>query len=218
MWIMLIKKLPTRPSPPKLAIFWSTPWPDPKYVEAQAEDRDYADDPLPSPTDLRLPDNIGMGHEHNWAGARRTLFAERELRVFPDEFSVLDEERMTIYILSADASHDLVPEGVAEERLVETALDGDTKPIYEAALIDGCNHAEALATALGQDITVPNAEFPPLGWYRCKPEYARIYCTESEMVEDRSSADEEIVPQKTVKLRGSAWARKLLKQLTGDWK
>ena len=32
MWIMLIKKLGTNPSPPKLSIFWSMPWPDDKYA------------------------------------------------------------------------------------------------------------------------------------------------------------------------------------------
>lgn len=30
MWIILIKKLPTKPSPPKLSMFWSTPWPGPE--------------------------------------------------------------------------------------------------------------------------------------------------------------------------------------------
>lgn len=28
MWIMLTTKLPTNPSPPKLSMFWSVPWPD----------------------------------------------------------------------------------------------------------------------------------------------------------------------------------------------
>lgn len=209
MWIMLIKKLPVKPSPPKLSIFWSVPWPaegeigvhaglcqicgqKPKkgrYKNATAT-CDCGTPTLVTPDDNDIRDPTGFGREPNWVGARKIRYQGKDIRVFPHEFSKLKSENMRLYILGDDESdgdtrsHELVPEGVAEQEMVKAILDGETRPIYDQALGDGCTTAQAMAVAMGIDITLPDAEFPPLGWYRCRPEYASAYCWDWEMKEE----------------------------------
>ncbi|GAI54447.1 unnamed protein product, partial [marine sediment metagenome] len=78
-------------------------------------------------------------------------------------------------------AHALVPESVAEETMIHKVLEKGQREIYEAALIDGCTEAQATATALGQDVTLPDWKFPPIGWYKPNFEYARYFCYEGEL-------------------------------------
>jgi len=40
-----------------------------------------------------------------------------------------------------------------------------------------------MATALGEDITLPDWKFPPIGWYKPNPAMAIYYCDPWEMKE-----------------------------------
>jgi hypothetical protein len=224
MWIIITKKLNTPVSPPKLSIFWSTPYVDAAKAAKQAETWKRYNTNAPryhggkrsrkqlSPDELELeleadrawaefaaeedyfwsqdlnPSAPFPGKEHNETLARGIVYRGARIRVYKDEYNVLTLDRMKLYIfgvLGGDHSHELMtdPTAVADDILIKGVLDGETRPIYEAALVDGCNDAQAVAVALGQDITIPDAEFVPLGWYKCLPHYAEIYCHDWEMVE-----------------------------------
>lgn len=201
MWIMLIKKLPTSPSPPRLSIFWSVPWGVgfSEYANGQAEGCCECGRSRNKcvcaggfvevkPDDLDVDDGTGFDLEFgvrtpNWVHARKIHYKGHDIRVFPHEFSVVDKRRMAMYILHEAASHILVADSTAEEAVLKGILDGETRPIYDLALMDGCTPAQAMATALGSDITLPDPDFPPIGWYRCRREYAEHFCEEWEMEE-----------------------------------
>lgn len=216
MWVMLIKKLPTNPSPPKMSIFWSTPWPKREWIMSQwrkhfvgpfglekiPEGFEYDDKGKRLPWDLFeqkilafmelqgdffLDSNLSggiMGKDPNWAKARAILYKGEKIRIFPHEFSQLLQANMRLYI---NKSHELVADSVADSQVVQSLEDGDLKEIYDAALVDGCTHSMAIAVALGVDIVdVPQtslANFPPIGWYRMKKEFAEYFCDQREMEE-----------------------------------
>lgn len=202
MWIMLIKKLPIRPSPAKLSIFWAVPWPDEHQVALQQ--KQYFDEALGKwsigwgyefdraepPQDYFFDD---FGKEPNAANAVRIRYKGHDLRVWPHEYSILSPENMAEYVRE---SHELVADEVSENRWLGKIIERDTESqqfnVYEAALLDGCTVAEATLTAMEMDITIPDPQFPPaIGWYRCKPHYAEIYCYEWEMIEDGAERDPE---------------------------
>ena len=76
---------------------------------------------------------------------------------------------------------DLIPDNVAENTVIQEVLKGVKKEIYEQALVDGCNENQAMLVALGVDITIPDAEVIPIGWYKFRREYAQIFCYDWEM-------------------------------------
>ena len=130
----------------------------------------------------------GFGFEPNYARARKIIYQGEALRVSPHEFSFVEPANMRLYVLgsgkSNDASHELVASDVASQKVIDGILDGETRPIYEASLLDGCTEDQAMMVALGQDITADDDfGIPPIGWYRCRREYAEFYCSESEMQE-----------------------------------
>ena len=182
MWILLTGHLPVKYAPPRLSIFWSTPWPNEKFVKQQEKRYSNRYDLSDQPTNQwkNQPDVFYdmFGKDPNWAKARRIAYKEQDIRVFAHEFNQLTPENMALYVLGdddVDPSHDLVSDSVASDMLVKGALDGESKPIYDAALMDGAEHGQALATALGHDITLPAADFMPLGWYRLKPGYQVLF-------------------------------------------
>lgn len=236
MWIMLIKKLPVNPSPPKLSIHWSTPWIDMKFVRPQLEtwlqEEDFPDAPKQFKgkaegymkllqlwasehgldeqffvdengklldTDfiqeklvfILAQKNIihsPFGSENNWAGARKIHYKDQDIRIFPDEFSVMDTNKMNYYLGmdGEEGSHELVPGSVADATLVQEILAGSLKEIFDAAMVDGCTPDQATAMAFGIEVSAQGInlnDFPAIGWYRCKKHYAVMYCTDQEMKE-----------------------------------
>ncbi len=200
MWIMLTKKIAVHPSPPKMSIFWSTPWSDKRYAAEQLRRckncgteatkiggemvcgcNNFA--PIDEHTDL-IYSPVGFGMEHNWVGARKIRYKSSDIRVFPDEFSTLEPERMRQYVA---ASHELVigevPEDDTDQKLLAKILRRDEMGIRDAALVDGCDPQQAKLVALGMDFTLPDAEFPAIGWYRCRKEYASVYSHDWELEE-----------------------------------
>ncbi len=184
MWIMLIRKLPTKPSPPKLSIFWSIPWPNKEYVKRLREGKKQF---MINVFGKSVPDWVKRHNyederdANEWEGARQIRYKCKELRVFPHEFNPTTTERMEIYI--NEKAHTLVPESPAEEAVIKRALKKGEREIFEAAIIDGATEAQAVATALRQDITLPDWKFPPVGWYKPNPEMAAYFCHPWEMKE-----------------------------------
>ena len=232
-WIILIKKLPTDPSPPKLSLHWAVPWPDDTWAKKQAntcsecgfevtrkKNKYYdpvEDDPSEewnltcdcekgptlnvTPEDREVVSPIGfygqikvngktcyiaLGKEHNWTGAVKINYKQEDIRCFPDEFNYLSAKSMREYINSG--SHELVvSEHKPTEQVYDMIMNTDQRLVYEAALLDGASHNQAIMTAASGQIFVDEGatdiEFPVLGWYRCIPEYAGIFCDEWEMKE-----------------------------------
>jgi hypothetical protein len=209
MWIMIITKLSTEVSPPKMSMFWSLPWPDDKIsrmqiarameddedrIQTRTRRRRRAEPSYRDIDDYAAKHNLSevtkwpalRGFEPNWIGARKIHYKHNDIRVFPHEFSVLKPESMRMYILGIDGgghSHELVTDDVAQEKLVEQTLNTDQRFLYEYALLEGANPPQATMAALGYDVTVEDAEFLAIGWYRCLREYAEFYCDEWEMTE-----------------------------------
>ncbi len=166
-WIMLTKKLPTIVSPPRMSIHFSEPWP-----HGTAQEKTTAQH--------KAMHEIGIGifgFEHDWSNARAIFFRGERIRVFPDEFSILSADRMSEY--SKD-SHMLIEEDVTGKTVTEAiSLRGTRKTIYEAALLDGCNHYEALMVASGSDLK--GGLMPPIGWWKIRDEYGLIFCSSREL-------------------------------------
>lgn len=174
MWIMLTKKLPTVVSPPKLSIFWSIPWPlEVKERNVRARSRESAF------SKMLDKDASLWGREHDYEGARKILYKDESVRVFPEEFTEIDSKKLMFYI--DEGLYELTPNTVAEDELMEEKLTKGKRMIFDAALVDGCTPAQAMLVALGKDPTIESPEVPAIGWYKCREEYARYFCYEKEM-------------------------------------
>lgn len=181
MWIMIIKCLPIQNPPLKYSIFWSTPWPSDdgmtsaslKLVLKSIRERDNY---TVKPDDYAIydiQDETFRGRTPNWVGARAIIYESEKIRVFPHEFTAQSNPNLDYFINQEQAYH-LVADNVAEEQSVKVVLDGEMKPIYESALLDGANHNQALLTVIGMDITLPDADFPPIGYYVLREEYREL--------------------------------------------
>ena len=200
MWIMLTTKLHTEVSPPKMSLHWATPWPDDKYAKQQKSIIDDLQSRRGKRGLLGWNDDIGwgtvfgaddpetarfyteFGQDPNWIGAVKIHYKGTDIRVFPHEFSKLDAKRMKYYV-AENAIFTLVESETATMPIAKLKLDPDQKQIYDSALLDGCSPQQATLVMLGIDISDEEVEFPPNGWYRLYPDYANIFCYESEMIE-----------------------------------
>ena len=207
MWIMLKDKLPTIIAPPKLSMFWSVPWPHDHYAAMQKDKAKKG-----GLEDLEGDCFYGIfGKEPRWADARKILFKGESIRVFPNEFTIVKRENMVEYL--NQGVYELVSDTVAEQSVTHEALHGSKKVIYEEALVDGCNENEARLMAMGVDVS-KKYEIPPIGWYRIRPEYGLVFCSEEELEETdhrekfekelqaREKHEEEEDERKTVELVG----------------
>jgi hypothetical protein len=209
-WIMLTKKLPTDPSPPKLSLHWATPWP----VESRAKVIDnlrliqdfnegkgeqipvsqataaYEDlngiDPGSNPNDEYFFDM--WGKVPNPVKAWRINYKETDIRVWAHECKVQDGPSMQMWVFGMEGehipSHELVTVGNAKDAmLLRAALETDLQGIYDAAMIDGCTPEMAQMVALGHPVDDETVDFPPIGWYRAKHEFAVYYCHSHELTE-----------------------------------
>jgi hypothetical protein len=224
MWIMLIAKLPTAVSPPKLSIFWAEPWKGEvgekmyrrmvldawcreqgkvRTLHRRRDQDDYdlelweecakaiADGDFVPPNveeyrTGRMPALIGA--EPNWAGAVAILYGGEKIRVFPHEYSKLADERLKEYVAE---SHELVLGDTVESEQLSTELEisPEKQALVDAALLEGASLSEAKLMACGLYSPEEGTEVKPSGWYRCKREYAEVYCTEREMAENRAPAE-----------------------------
>lgn len=212
-WIMLIKKLPTEVSPPKLSIFWSTPWPYPEAIAAWNKIRDRIINDVFKGDTSGVEDRVAAMVKEEWddsplsefgyppfgqnpdlLNARAIRFDNETIRVWPHEFSVLTPERMHYYIVEEKAyqlqPEDTTPGSPMVKLIQDVTLDTDQRFVRDAALVDGCTPDEALLVALGEDIIEPT-EFAPLGWYKLVNQAAiEFYCEPREAKEERRTPHE----------------------------
>lgn len=190
-WIMVTSRPTCQNSPPKFSIHWSVPWPNVDFAKSQemrakSEWLDmHVDEPpeaIIKPTDHSV--FTQLGREPNWLGARKVHFQGADVRLFPNEFSLMNDGKMRLYVLGdgeEEGSHVFMSGDAAGAELLDAALNGEQKPIYDAALVDGATHEQALIVALGGDISDEEMSFPPIGWYRVKPKYGLIFACEDEL-------------------------------------
>lgn len=158
MWIMLIKKLPTKVTPPRGSIHWaganaSVPEREiiQKIQEKQARLVDIGD---------KFVDDFA-NYEPKEAGSVWIIFDSQPLKVFPHEYIELDKNTMKKVILGLDDDYNMshLP------MYGRTALFADpltltpkpqfdeyprfSKDLYEAAMIDGQLDLHAFYTAIG---------------------------------------------------------------------
>jgi hypothetical protein len=182
-WIMVIKKPPTEISPPKLSMHWAETWVNERQANHNAEfiNKGYYD----QLSDGTILDQTG--YVPNEEKAVGIWYKKHQIRLFPHEYSIMTPERMRDYIFGIEGeniiTHELVPRAEADSLMLQLAEDTDLRAVRESAIIDGCNEAQAYALLLGMDIEVASSDYPPVGWWRCKHEYAGIYCRDWEMEE-----------------------------------
>ena len=109
------------------------------------------------------------GEVSNWFGAMKIRFKDDEIRIFPHEYSIISKKNMHIYM---NETHELVPSDTASKKFIEQNLTKRQRPIYEASLMDGCTHFQAMLNTMGKPID----DFPdPIGYYVAKPQYLNIF-------------------------------------------
>ena len=171
MWIMLIKKLPTEKSPPKLSFHWAEPWPMVKWAVEQERAVRAGDMHVLSDGTLMSP---VFDKEPDFRYCDRIIFQDEKIRVFPHEFTknagTLKE------LVNRDAVIFHPSETVAE---LAKVLSVAKQAIKDAAMLDGCDEFQAEMVAYGRDPF--EAELPPSGWYEVKKELASVFCYENEM-------------------------------------
>lgn len=101
-WVLLLKKLPVRPSPPKLSIFYAIPWPNEAIVKDQREH--YFDENTGEWWDWSRsgshidPDSDYFmdlfGAEQNWVKAMKIVYKSNDIRILPGEYKLLSPEQV----------------------------------------------------------------------------------------------------------------------------
>ena len=167
MWIMITKRIPTDPSPPKMAIFWSELWGHSKKDIERYEKTDNGWD--------------GFGFVDDRRKSMRVEYEGTNIRILDGEYSIVAPERMRIYLGledgmdEEDGSHYLVPCSVSDKMIQREIRKGSKGVLMEAAMLDGCNKIQAKMVANGIDVTEPDYEIPPLGYYMVKEHYADLF-------------------------------------------
>lgn len=163
-WIMIIKKLPLAVRVPPMSIHWSHPWPNREFAISSLQ-REVALGIYPG------------GQDPDFVKARMIFFQNEKIRVFPHEFSLVKPENMRSYTIGLpgedEPSHTLRPGGLAEKDLIVEIEQGEKRLVYDAALVDGATPSQAFRVAMGQE--VESLDFPPIGWYECRPDYVSVY-------------------------------------------
>lgn len=165
---MLNCKLPTKASPPKMSIHWTSPYPDKDIAEKQEKEK------LKKLEDFSYYDETWRGKEPDFANARGFIYHNDRVRIFPHEFSEVSNKNLQLYL--NEGVYKLI-HVKALAQLLDVNLSKEKRVIYEAALLDGCDHYQAMMIALGQD---PIDTFPPIGWFKLTEEYANYFCYANE--------------------------------------
>lgn len=178
-WVMVIKDIPVGTPPPRMGIFWATPWPDKEAFESQVKrfakwHYTFSDDMTTEDKLLNGDEDCFYDHfgkEPNWNKTVRIRYDNQDIRLFAHEFSVTTKENMDIY-LNEDGAYELRPYDIQGDMLMSFLLNKEFLPTYEAALLDGCPPNLAQLVALGQDFDV---EYPPVGYYEPHPELVAMF-------------------------------------------
>lgn len=165
-WIMITKKLPPMkvvPSP--LSIHWSHPWPNKEFAISSRK--------------REISQNMFLsGMEPDFLKARKIIYENESIRIFPHEYSLISAESMALYVLGIpdveEPCHTLRPGGLSEKNLIVEIESGERRLIYDAALVDGATPSQAFRVAMGLEV-LDSVEFPPIGWYECRKEYVQTF-------------------------------------------
>ena len=179
-WLMIREKLPPIEggAPPVMSLHWSVPWPMGKEIVENyfkkrvgfSNDFDTLQEDINNIAESSFDISFG-GVDPNPLLARRIRWKDKDVRLFDHEISFVTVENMSLYI--EEGSHEFRPGSTAEANLIEEILTGDKKLIYDAALVDGATHNQAVQVALGHDLS--GIEIPPIGWYECRKEYVQHF-------------------------------------------
>lgn len=181
---MLLTKLSTLASPPKLSVHWSFPWGDEERAASQKKRLNSNNSPWAEDEDGEFNEDATvyytfLGKEPNWKNARAIYYKNDKIRIFPHEFSIVTPKEMQDFV--DEGALELVEDPTVTQILGERSLKGKTQhDVYGAALVDGCDHWQAMMVALGED---PTGEFPPIGWWKMSEQFAGVFCYEEEMAE-----------------------------------
>ena len=108
-----------------------------------------------------LSDHFGLAP--NPSMAMRIIVNNEPVKIWAHEYSTVTTDNMKLYL--NEGLYELKPSSVSEESTIQFMLDDITKPVYEAALVDGCTDAEAMLMAMGVDVSEKYL-IPPIGWYK----------------------------------------------------
>jgi hypothetical protein len=117
------------------------------------------------------------GFNHNFAKSKAIFFAGEKIRVFAEEFSVLNDENLSLYIMGneeADPSHEAMEDATLSAELIPLKLTAVQKEIFDAALCDGASDSQAKMVAHGIDIFSDTLWLPLSHWYKLRKDYAEL--------------------------------------------
>ena len=120
--------------------------------------------------DLLSRDSNPYDNIERLKNAVQIKFAGENIRLFPEEFSVVSLQNMKEYVKVFKFHPTDLWNGLAVK-----PTDPDEKFIFEACLLDGCDEYQATNILNGGDIDSVD-DFPaPLGWYECPKEYGLYF-------------------------------------------
>lgn len=65
---------------------------------------------------------------------------------------------------------------------------GERRTFYDAALVDGADHNQAIMVAMG--FNIDDMDFPPIGWYRALPHITDVFCDARDIDESDEAIEE----------------------------
>jgi hypothetical protein len=187
MWVMLIKKIPCIVSPPRLSIHWAEPWPMVKQHKEAVKKLDNTKKVFYSYGEYPCDEDVCAFNDHPLApeicrtkGAMGIIFMGEHIRIFPEEFTEVSDENMEKYIDLRDGSHVLIEyKADTKEQAPSQWMNKEQKLLYEAALLDGCTTSQAMRVMVGESLDI--STIPVMGWYRVRPEYGKVFCSDEEL-------------------------------------
>ena len=202
-WVLLTKKLPTEISPPKLSVHFAIPWINTDWVrEIYSRLSHISDEYLdlhfreyPMMNCSKYDENVSLyskikalekcpkefddmwGHTDNPVYDIGILYKGEKIRVHVHEYNVIKPKFLKEVFPGA---YDFIPSSEIEDSFNSIKLSKEKKVMYEEALVDGCTEYQAMQIVYGRAVQ----DFPaPVGWYKPKLEYARVFCRDWEMKE-----------------------------------
>jgi hypothetical protein len=113
-------------------------------------------------------------------GAMGINFMGEHIRIFSEEFTEVSDKNMEEYTDLRDGSHVLIEyKADTREQVPSQWMNKEQKLLYEAALLDGCTTSQALRVMVGEYLDI--STIPVMGWYRVRPEYGKVFCSDEEL-------------------------------------
>lgn len=137
--------------------------------------------------------NDDIGFTANEVKSVSILYKGQSIKVLGHEYNVLTDDNVNMYIFGEDnmpegtrPSHEFIQSDVVSGSIFFDIKNPspEVKEIIDSLTLDGCTKEQAIAVICGYDIfTKDITKIEKNGWYRCRPEYAKIFCHDWEMEE-----------------------------------